>query len=98
MGAEARKLAKRRKFLREIGSIVIGVLIALSLGAIATEIGWAIDVQAAKGALAEELGEMRGQGRERDRLSPCVERKLDAIGAILTEADKTGRLPPIGPI
>src|SRR5437763_14422661 len=98
MDANGRKLAKQRQFLREIGSIVLGVLIALSLGAIATEIGWAIDVHAAKGAIGEELGEILGQGSERDRLYPCVERKLDAVGAILTEADKTGRLPPIGPI
>src|SRR4051812_12724903 len=98
MGANARKLGKKGKVLREIGSIVIGVLIALALGAVATEIGWAIDVRAAKGALAEELGEILGQGRDRERLYPCVERKLDAIGNILTEADRTGRLPPVGPI
>src|SRR4051794_11189569 len=53
MDANAHKLEKWRKFLREIGGIVIGVLIALALGAVATEIGWAIDVRAAKGALAE---------------------------------------------
>jgi hypothetical protein len=77
---------------------VLGVLIALTLGAVATEIGWALEVRSAKSALAEELGEILGQGRERERIYPCIERKLDTIGAILTEADKTGRLPPIGPI
>lgn len=84
--------------LREIGNIVLGVLIALALGAIATEIGWLIEVRSAKAALAEELGEILGQGRERERIDPCIERKLDTIGSILTEADKTGHLPPIGPI
>ena len=48
MDARARRLAKRRKFLRDIGGIVLGVLIALTLGAIATEVGWLIDVHNAK--------------------------------------------------
>jgi hypothetical protein len=39
MNARGRRLAKRHKFLREIGSIVLGVLIALALGAVANEIG-----------------------------------------------------------
>ena len=86
MDAAARSLAKRRKFLRGIGEIVLGVLIALTLGAVATEIGWLIDVRNAKNAIAEELGEILGQGRERVRIYPCVERKLTAIGGILDEA------------
>lgn len=98
MDAAARSLAKRRKFLRGIGEIVLGVLIALTLGAVATEIGWLIDVRNAKNAIAEELGEILGQGRERVRIYPCVERKLTAIGGILDEADRSGRLPPVGDI
>ena len=98
MNARERRLAKRRKFLREIGSIVLGVLIALALGAVATEIGWLIDVRNAKKAIGEELGEILGQGQERVRLYPCIERKLTAIGGILDEADRSGRLPPVGDI
>jgi hypothetical protein len=98
MNARGRRLAKRRKFLREIGSIVLGVLIALALGAVATEIGWLIDVHNAKKAIGEELGEILGQGRERVRLYPCVERKLTAISGILDGADKSGRLPAVGDI
>jgi hypothetical protein len=98
MDATERRLAKRRKFLRDLGSIVLGVLIALALGAITTEIGWLLDVRNAKQAIGEELGEILGQGRDRERLYPCVERKLYAIGNILAKADETGRLPPVGPI
>jgi len=98
MNVRARRLSKRRKFLREIGSIVLGVLIALGLGAVATEIGWLIDVHNAKKAIGEELGEILGQGRERVRLYPCVERKLTAVGSILSDADKSGRLPAVGDI
>jgi hypothetical protein len=98
MEGDARKLAKRRRFLRETGSIVFGVLIALSLGAIAAEIGWLLDVRSAKSAISEELGEILGQARERERIYPCVDRKLATISAILVEAEKTGQLPPVGPI
>jgi hypothetical protein len=91
-------MSKRRKFLREIGSIVLGVLIALALGAVAAEIGWVIDVQNAKKAIGEELGEIVGQGQERVRLYPCVERKLTAVGDILNDADRSGRLPAVGDI
>lgn len=98
MNARGRQLEKRRKFLREIGSIVLGVLIALALGAVASEIGWLIDVHNAKKAIGEELGEILGQGRERERLYPCVERKLTAISEVLNDADKTGRLAAVGDI
>lgn len=98
MDAKTRKMNKRRKLLREIGSIVLGVLIALALGAVATWIGWLIDVHNAKQAIAEELGEILGQGRERQRIYPCLERKLDAVGQILTKAEEDKRLPPLGAI
>jgi hypothetical protein len=98
MDFNARELAKKQTFLREIGGIVLGVLIALALGAIATEIGWMLDVRSAKAAIGEELGEILGQAREREHLYPCVERKLDAIGNVLTQADETGHLPAVGRI
>ena len=84
--------------LREIGNIVLGVLIALALGAVATAIGWRIEAASARSALADELGEIIGQGLERERADQCVERKLDAIAAILTEAEHSGRLPATGSI
>lgn len=100
--AEARRWWRsrwwRRKFLREIASIVLGVLIALALGALAAEIGWRIEVAQANDALGEELGEIVGQGLERERADRCVETKLDAIGAIINGAEASGRLPPTGTI
>jgi hypothetical protein len=98
MVARGRRGSRRRKFLREIGSIVLGVLIAHEQGAVATEIGWLIDVHNAKMAIVDELGEILGQGRERVRLYPCVERKLTAISGILDGADRSGRLPAVGDI
>lgn len=89
---------RQSRFAREVGTTTLGVLIALILGAVATEIGWRIETFGARDALAEELGEIVGQARERDRADACTEAKLDAIGAILTSAEQTGRLPPIGRI
>ena len=94
-------MTKRERWksrLRDIGNIVLGVLIALGLGAVASEIGWQVEVAKARGALAEELGEIVGQGLERERADRCIEHKLDSIAAILTEAERSGRLPPTGSI
>jgi hypothetical protein len=87
---------RTRKFLREVGSVVLGVLVALALGAVASEIGWRIEVAEARGALAEEMGEVLGQARERERLQSCFDRKLDAVAAIVDKAALDGRLPPVG--
>lgn len=95
---EAERRSRWKSRLRDIGSIVLGVLIALGLGAIASEIGWRMEAANARDALADELGEIIGQGLERERADQCVERKLDAIAAILTEAERAGRLPAVGSI
>jgi hypothetical protein len=85
-----------RKFVREVGSVVLGVLIALALGAVASEIGWRIYVHNARNAIAEELGEAMGQARERERIEHCYIRRLDALAAIVERAAETGRLPAAG--
>jgi len=95
---DATRRERWKSRLREIGNIVLGVLIALGLGAIANEVGWKVEAASARSALADELGEIIGQGLERERADACIERKLDAIAAILTEAERTGRLPPTGSI
>jgi len=87
-----------QKFAREVGSVVLGVLIALGLGAIASEIGWKIEVANARDAIAAELGETIGQAEERVKIAPCVERRLDELAAIIDAAAEAGRLPPLGRI
>lgn len=96
VSARSRSRVKRRKTIRDVGEIVLGVLIALALGAVAGEIGWRMEVADAKGAIANELGEIVGQGRERVAVDACMERRIDAIGAIVDAASNTGRLPPVG--
>jgi hypothetical protein len=87
-----------RVFFGEVGVIILGVLIALGLGAVADEIGWRIEVSQARGALSLELGESIGQAVERTRFSPCVEQRLDQLAQVVDEAASTGRLPPSGDI
>jgi hypothetical protein len=87
-----------RNFLGEVGVIILGVLIALGLGAVASDIGWRIEVAQARHALSLELGESVGQVVERMRFSPCVERRLDQIAEIVDEAAATGRLRRVGDI
>jgi hypothetical protein len=86
------------KFLRETGSVTFGVLIALGLGAIATEIGWRVEVMRGRAAMAEELGEIIGQAQERLKLGNCIERRLDLVADLVDAAEASGRLPPLGPI
>ncbi len=74
------------------------LVVALGLGAIATEIGSRNDVAKTREALALEFGEAIGQGQDNIHTAPCVERRLDELARVVAEADRTGRLPPLGPI
>ncbi|MEG3179282.1 hypothetical protein [Sphingomonas sp. LT1P40] len=86
------------KFAREVGGVVLGVLIALGFGAIATEIGWRFEVSGARQAVRYEIVGNRNLARERSAVRSCVDRRLDELAAILAEASRTRRLPPVGAI
>ena len=87
-----------REFMGEVGVIILGVLIALGLGAIASEIGWKMETRQAGKSIGLELGEAIGQGLERVRVYGCVERRGDELAVAVTKASNDGRLPPIGDI
>lgn len=87
-----------RKFVGEVGVIILGVLIALGLGAVASDLGWRAEVEQSRRALGHELSESMGQVIERIRFSPCVEKRLDDIARIVDDAASTGRLRPVGDI
>jgi hypothetical protein len=87
-----------RAFLGEVGIIVLGVLIALAAQQAVESFQWRAEVDDARKAMAIELSDAIGQSYERERLSPCIERRLDTISRILTRASQTGRLPPVGMI
>jgi len=100
MGRVERLLRGERlgKFLREVGSIVLGVLVALGLGAIATEIGWRSEVSNARETVRREISNNLALAKERSAVRACVDRRLDELAVILAEASRTRKLPPLGAI
>ena len=86
---------KQAKFVREVGSVVLGVLIALGIGEIAESVRWKIRVDNSMAAVRTEMAGNRWNLTERVAYQPCLERRLEAIGAILAETRRTGVLPRI---
>ena len=84
-----------REFLSELGTIICGILIALSLEQIVLALDWNRRVAETREAVGLELGENLGRMEVRLRLEQCLEQRLDAVAAIVDRAEKTGRLPPL---
>jgi hypothetical protein len=84
-----------RAFAGEVGVIVLGVLIALVLGAMANEVGWRFEVAKARVQIRDEISFNFALLALHERDVPCVAQRLDAIGGIMAEASRTGRLPPL---
>jgi hypothetical protein len=82
-----------REFGKELGTIVAGVLIALAGEQAVEKLDWDHKVAEARGSLSGELGEDLGQAQHRADISPCVERRLDDLAAIIDQAAVTGKLP-----
>jgi len=84
-----------REFLTEIGTIVLGVCVALAAEQAVEWVHWRNQVTAARSAIARELIIVMRGGLERVRETQCVEQRLDAMAAILDQASRTGSLPPV---
>lgn len=84
-----------RKFAREVGSVVLGVVIALGLGEMAESANWASRRGEARAALQAELSDAAESAAERLRISGCVERRLAQIAGVLDQGASTGRLPEV---
>lgn len=84
-----------RKFLREVGSIVLGVLIALGIGEIADTVRWQSRAADSNRAMDVELARAAGVLDERVQVQPCLDRRLNALAAIVRTARRTGALPDI---
>lgn len=85
----------RAKPLRDIGGIVLGVLIALGIGEVADDIRWRFKVQGTEAAMRAELAVIRRNLNERITANPCVERRLGEVGAILQGVRAGRAVPPI---
>jgi hypothetical protein len=67
------------EFLKEVGTIVIGVLIALGAEQGVEWLHWQERTQAAEAQLQRELSFSWGTAEERIEVTPCLERRLAAL-------------------
>lgn len=84
-----------KSFAREVGIVVLGVVIALGLGEIVDSVNWANRREQAQAALASELSAAVNSSVERQVISGCLERRLAQVAMVLDKAATTGRLPAI---
>lgn len=91
-----RHLTERaRRFLREVGSIVLGVLIALAIGEAADSVRHRVNASRALAAIREEYGVNGVYIEERMLKGRCIAKRLEAVRTALATARATGRLQPI---
>ena len=87
-----------REFLIEIGTIICGILIALSLEQGVEWLHWQHEVELTHETLKPEfLRIVRNVGRK-DADSPCLIARMNDMQSVLQEAENTGRLPAMGPL
>jgi hypothetical protein len=87
-----------REFLTELGTIVLGICIALAGEQTIEELRWKSQVQEARAAIAGEMAQNIGTAFVMARNRICAERRLDEVAQILDRAAETGVLPPLGQI
>lgn len=88
----------RSKFIREVGSVVLGVLIALGIGEVAELVRWQVRVAYSKAAIHAELARVAGVLDERAMIQPCLDRRLEELGRLVRAARENNRLPAVGEI
>jgi hypothetical protein len=89
---------RHRKFAREVGGIVLGVLIALGLGEVATGIRWRFDAGEARSAMLSDFERDAGVMHERQLARPCIQRRLRDVDRLLRQARQSGVLPLVSTI
>lgn len=87
-----------RKFVREVGSIVLGVLIALGIGEMADKARWYARAAKSTRAMNVELARAAGVLDERVLAQPCLDRRIEELDRIVRAALASGSLPDIGEI
>lgn len=87
-----------RDFLKEVGTIVLGVSIALAAEQAVEWWHWRNQVQVAREIIASETASNIEGAVVRLRAEACVERRLDEFAQILDRAAHSGSLPPVGSI
>jgi hypothetical protein len=96
--ADDTRRQSRWKFIREVGSVVLGVLIALALGEVAEAVRWQVRTAKSNAAIDLELSRTSGVLDERVLVQPCLDQRLALLDRIIRAARATGSLPAIGEI
>ncbi|THD72127.1 hypothetical protein [Phenylobacterium sp.] len=81
-----------REFAKEVGIIVLGVLIALGAEQTVEMLHWQSAVAAGREALYREIAFDDGYFRDRVSLAPCMDRRIAAVTNLL-DAAAAGRQP-----
>jgi hypothetical protein len=82
-----------RAFLGEVGVIVLGVLIALGFGQVASDIHDKIIAGKAREAVRAEVRENLWWMDVRDQREPCIRKRLAELGDLLARARKGDSIP-----
>jgi len=89
---------KSRKFAKDVGGIVLGVLIALGIGEIADTARKHLNARLAFDAVRADMLDNYQMFEVTTLMAPCIERRLAAVTDELEHARRTGRLRDIGDI
>jgi len=87
-----------REFLKEIGTIVIGVLIALAGEQAVEALHGKHQANAGEAVLREAFVREVGNAALREAQDACVTERLAALSSIVQRGTESGRLPPVGVI
>jgi len=85
-----------REFLKELGTIALGVGIALAAEQTVEYFHWRAQVRDAREVIASEMARNISFAISRMRMQPCMERRLARLDRILDDAADRERLPPLG--
>jgi hypothetical protein len=86
------------ELLREVGIIVLGVVIALGGEQAVDAIHWTQEVDAGAAALKIAFVREANNVALREALNMCIAQRIAALSSIVQAATESGRLPPIGAI
>jgi hypothetical protein len=87
-----------REFLKEIGTIVVGVLIALGGEQAVEALHGMHKVEAGEAELRVAFVREVNNAALREAQDACVTQRLAALSTILRQAEDTGRLPPVAAV
>lgn len=87
-----------RELAKEIGTIVIGVLIALGAEQAVEALHWAHQIEAGEAALKTAYRREARNVAERGAQDACITERIAALSRIVAQASESGRLPAVGPL